>query len=210
MSLDLSNGSQHSTHSGTGVNRTLKLVATGRRREAAEPEVQPIFSRIARDERSVGFLAVATIAERLSRLAGTTQIPFDNYLQDLVSDLHFTLDQSGRGNLTCTAARVSLPVGPAISLGLIAEQLVGHAVTHDYPAGQEKRIAISFGVRGSSVWLSVEDNGRIDHAKRVRRDDNLLIARLLILQLDGTLEVIEGRGGVTQTVVTVPCIGGGS
>jgi hypothetical protein len=127
---------------------------------AAEPIVQPIFGRIAPDERSAGFLAVATIAERLSRTAGSVRLAFDDYLRDLCDELAGAFGRlGGRPTVTCTAADALLPVGPAITLGLIVEQLVGQALNDAYLSGRAGRIAVSFGETSRAFELTLEDSG---------------------------------------------------
>jgi two-component sensor histidine kinase len=177
------------------------LVAASRL--VAEPIVQPIYGRIAPDERRADFLAVATIAERLSRTAGAACLAFGDYLRDLCAELAATFGRSGGPTLTCTAADMLLPVGPAITLGLIAEGLVGHALSHAFPAGQAGRIAVSFGATSRAFELAVEDSGIAVRAEHSRPENGLLVARLLVLQLEGELETGRVIGG-TRCVVAIP------
>jgi hypothetical protein len=159
---------------------------------AAEPIVQPIFGQIAPDERSAGFLAAAKIAERLSRTAGSVRLASDNYLRDRCDELAGAFGRSGgRPTVTCTAADVLLPVGPAITLGLIVEQLVGQAL-NAYLSGRAGRIAVSFGQTSRAFELTLEDSGGGMRPNGRPRDKVPLIARLLVLQLDGTLDMEAG------------------
>jgi two-component sensor histidine kinase len=178
------------------------------RRLAAEPIVRPLYGRIAPDERSAGFLAAAAIAERLSRTAGAARLAFGDYLRDLCDELAGAFGGShGRPTVTCTAADVRLPVGPAITLGLIVEQLVGEALRHALLAGRTGRIAVSFSAASPALELTVEDGDGAMRAAGRQRDKVLLIVRLLVLQLAGTLETAGGAKGGSRCVVTVPRLG---
>jgi two-component sensor histidine kinase len=86
---------------------------------------------------------------------------------------------------------VLLPVGPAITLGLIVEQLVGQALNDAYLSGRAGRIAVSF----RETSRAFEDSGSGMRPNGRPRDKVLLIARLLVLQLDGTLDMEAGAEG---------------
>jgi two-component sensor histidine kinase len=178
------------------------LVAASRL--VADPIVQPIYGRIASDERRAGFLAVAAIAERLSRTAGSTCLAFDDYLRDLCVDLAAMPSTPGGPTLACTASAVQIPVGAAITLGLIAEELVNNALVHGFPDGRGGRIAVELTMDTEAWWLTVEDSGIARRAEPSRRGNGLMIARLLLLQLDGTLETESGVIGGTRCVVSIP------
>ena len=204
MALDSpsrSNGTYRARPPPTMDDETSGVAAS---RLVAEPFVQPIYGRIASDERRAGFLAVASIAERLSRTAGPACLAFDDYLRGLCVDLAAMFDRLGGPTLTCKAASVLLPVGPAITLGLIAEELVNNALVHGFPDGQVGRVAVGFSA-GTEAWrLTVEDSGIVGRPGPSRRGNGLMIARLLLLQLDGTLDIEEGVIGGTRCVVTIP------
>ena len=114
------------------------------------------------------------------------------------------LGRLGGPTLTCEAASVLLPVGPAITLGLITEEFVNNALVHGFPGGRGGRIAVGF-VAGAQAWrLTVEDSGIVGQPGPGRRGNGLMIARLLLLQLDGTLETESGVIGGTRRVVSIP------
>ncbi len=114
------------------------------------------------------------------------------------------LGRPGSPTLTCRAADVLLSIGPAITLGLIAEELVGNALAYGFPGGRGGRIAVRFAA-GTEVWrLTVEDSGIVERAGRSRRGNGLMIARLLLLQLDGALAMESSVIGGTRYVVTIP------
>ena len=134
----------------------------------ADPIVQPIYGRVASDERRAGLLAVAAIAERLSRTAGSACLAFDVYLRDLCVELAAMSGRPGSPTLTCRAADVLLPLGPAITLGLIAEELVDNALAYGFPGGRGGRIVSGSPLArrsGGSRWRTVASSsepGRAD------------------------------------------------
>jgi hypothetical protein len=90
---------------------------------------------------------------------------------------------------------VLLPVGPAITLGLIVEQLVGQALNDAYLSGRAGRIAVFFGETSRAFELTLGDSGGGMRPNGRPRAKVLLIARLLVLQLDGTLDMEAGAEG---------------
>ncbi len=173
-------------------------------RPAVDPIVQPIYGGTPTNERRAGFLAVATIAERLSRTAGPARLAFDDYLRGLCVDLAVMSNRSDGPTLTCTASEAQLPLGPAITLGLIAEELVNNALVHGFPDGRGGRIMVRFFAGPEAWWLTVEDSGIVGRLGPSRRGNGLMIARLLLLQLDGTLETESGTIGGTRCAVRIP------
>lgn len=67
---------------------------------------------------------------------------------------------------------------------------------------------MSFTADQEAWLLTVEDSGIALQAHGDRRDNSLMIARLLVLPLDGRLEIPEVFGG-TRCIVTIPRPAGG-
>ena len=171
---------------------------------AAEASFQLASRPLDLDERRAGFMVVTSVAERLARTASTAYVVVGAYLRDLCDGLVGVFGRSGGPTLTCIATDEMLPIGPMITLGLIAEQLVSNALGDSFPAGRRTgRIAMSFTAIPTAVLLTVEDSGMPIRTNGSRRDKGLMIARLLILQLDGGLQTTRLIGG-TRCVVTVP------
>jgi two-component system, chemotaxis family, sensor kinase Cph1 len=146
---------------------------------------------------------VATVSALLSRIPVSTQLDFAGYLQDLGNDLVATCGRSGGPKLTCAAADEALPIGAAITLGLIADLLITNAFLYAFPPGRGGRIAVSFTARQEAWQLTVEDSGIAMRARGSRRDNGLTIARLLVVRLGGRLETPSVHGG-TRCIVTLP------
>ena len=85
----------------------------------------------------------------------------------------------------------------------MADLLITNAFVHAFPSGMPGWIAVSFTARPEAWELGVEDRGIPLRPHGDRRDNGLMIARLLVLRLDGRLEIPEVTAG-TRCLVTVP------
>ena len=169
----------------------------------AEKELRPMNDLLALGERPAGVMAVATVSTLLSRISGSTQLGFGDYLRDLCDDLAATSGRSGGPKLTCAAADEALPIGAAITLGLIADLLITNASLYAFPPGGGGRIAVSFTAEQEAWLLTVEDSGIAMRARGSRRDNGLTIARLLVLRIGARLDIPSVTGG-TRCIVTIP------
>jgi two-component sensor histidine kinase len=151
--------------------------------------------------RPAGVIAVTAVNALLSRISTATRLDAGDYLRGLCDGLAATFAGSGGPRLSCEAATVTLPIGAVITLGLIADLLITSAFAHAFPRGRVGRIALSFSAGQEALLLTVDDDG-VAIAEGSRRDEGLAIARLLVLHLDGRLEI--ARGGETRCTVTVP------
>ena len=168
-----------------------------------ETDFQPLNGLLVLGERPACVIAVATVSALLSRISVSTQLGFGDYLRDLGNDLAATCGRTGGPKLTCAAADEALPIGAAITLGLIADLLITNAFLYAFPPGRGGRIAVSFAA-GQEAWqLTVEDSGIALQAHGDQRDNALTIARLLVVRLDGRLEIPAVTGG-TRCIVTIP------
>jgi two-component system, sensor histidine kinase PdtaS len=170
-----------------------------------EPNLRPINGLLALSERPAGLMAVTTVHALLSRISGSTQVCFGHYLRNVCDDLAGTFGGPSGPGLTCAAADAPLSIRSVITLGLIADLLITNALVYAFPPERGGRIAVSF-TAGLEAWqLTVEDNGLVMRASGDPRDNGLIIARLLVRQLGGLLE-IPGVTAGTRCLVTVPCL----
>jgi two-component sensor histidine kinase len=148
-------------------------------------------------------MAVTTVSALLSRIPGSTRVCVGTYLRDLCADLAKASGRSGGPQLTCAAVDAALPIGTVITLGLIADLLITSVFVDAFRLGSAGRVTVSF-TAGPKGWqLTVEDSGVAVQAEDKRRDNGLIIVRLLISRLGGCLEVPESIKG-TRCIVTVP------
>jgi two-component sensor histidine kinase len=183
------------------ANRETTLKA--RPPPTAETCRRPMNGLLALSEHPAGVMAVTTLSTVLSRISGSTSVCFGHYLRDLCDDLAETFGRPSGPGLSCAAADAALPVGTAVTLRLVADLLITNAFVHAFPSGMPGWIAVSFTVHPEAWKLGVEDRGIALQPHGDRRDNGLMIARLLVLRLDGRLE-IPGVTAGTRCLVTVP------
>jgi two-component system, sensor histidine kinase PdtaS len=188
------------------ANRETTLKA--RSPPTAEPSRRPMNGLLALSEHPAGVVAVSTLSTVLSRISGSTSVCFGHYLRDLCDDLAGTFGGPSGPGLTCAAADAALPVGTAVTLRLVADLLITNAFVHAFPPGMPGWVAVSFTLRPEGWELGVEDMGIALRPHGDRRDNGLMIARLLVLRLDGRLEIRRVNAG-TRCLVTVPRLAGG-
>jgi two-component system, sensor histidine kinase PdtaS len=169
----------------------------------AKLSIRPMNGLLALSEHPAGVMAVTTLSTVLSRISGTTSLCFGHYLRDLCDDLAGTFGGPCGAGLTCAAADAALPVGTAVTLRLVADLLITNAFVHAFPSGLPGWIAVSFTAPPEAWELAVEDGGIALRPHGDRRDNGLMIARLLVLRLAGRLEISGATAG-TRYLVTVP------
>jgi two-component system, sensor histidine kinase PdtaS len=174
----------------------------------AKPSIRPMNGLLALSERPAGVMAVTTLSTVLSRISGTTSLCFGHYLRDLCDDLAGTFGGPCGAGLTCAAADAPVPVGTAVTLRLVADLLITNALVHAFPSGLPGWIAVSFTAPPEAWELVVEDSGIALRPHGDRRDNGLMIARLLVLRLDGRLEISGATAG-TRCLVIVPRLAAG-
>jgi two-component sensor histidine kinase len=169
----------------------------------AKPSIRPMNGLLALSEHPAGVMALTTLGTVLSRISGATSVCFGHYLRDLCDDLAGTFGRRSGPGLTCAAADAALPVGTAVTLRLVADLLITNAFVHAFPSGLPGWIAVSFTARPEAWQLAVEDGGIALRPHSDRRENGLMIARLLVLRLDGRLEIPGLTVGI-RCLVTVP------
>jgi chemotaxis family two-component system sensor kinase Cph1 len=158
---------------------------------------------LALSECPAGVTAVTTLGALLSRISRSTQVCFGPHLRNVCDDLSATWGRAGGPELRCVTADCLLPIGAAVTLGLIADLLITNAFVYAFPPGLHGLIAVSFAA-GTEAWrLTVDHSGIAIPGGGDGRDHGLMIARLLVLQLDGRLEITAVDEG-TRCLVTVP------
>jgi two-component sensor histidine kinase len=184
-----------------GANREMTIDAHPP--PTAKPRIRPTNGLLALSEHPAGIIAVTTLSTVLARISGSTSVSFGHYLRDLCDDLAGTFGRRSGPGLTCAAADAALPVGTAVTLRLVADLLITNAFVHAFPSGLPGWIAVSFTAHPEAWELAVEDGGIALRPHGDRRENGLMIARLLVLRLDGRLE-IPGLTVGTRCLVTVP------
>jgi PAS domain S-box-containing protein len=209
--------------------RTAALSATLKEREVLLQEVhhrvknnlQVIASLINMQARSLGegrgsdalrecqarVQAIALVHDQLYRSPDYAQVPFSEYARSLAANVFQAAGASpDRLSLELAVAEVALAVDRAIPCGLILNELITNALKHAFPDGRPGTIRVELARAGADGFrLVVSDDGvGLPAELDVLRSSSLglHLVRMLVKQLDATLEVETSRG--TYFRLTVP------
>ncbi len=114
-------------------------------------------TRAALDEAAARVIAVARIHERLHKSDQLGIVAFGEYLGALCRDLTHSMRRADV-EMDCQTDDIDLPAEKAMSLALIANELVTNAYKHGYAAGATK-VSVDLTADMDSVTLTVSDNG---------------------------------------------------
>jgi two-component sensor histidine kinase len=153
-------------------------------------------------------MAVATVQEQLHPTPFGTQIDARSYLTRLCESLAASMIIDDRPiGITVEAGEGSTTSEQAVSMGLIATELVINALKHAFPGRAKGQIVVAFESSASAWRLGVSDNGvgispRLTDAP-VRPGLGTSIVEALTRQLGGRLTTSAAAPG-TAVSVTVP------
>ena len=114
-------------------------------------------TRAALDEAAARVIAVARVHERLHKSHALGVVAFADYLEEMCEDLDRSMSRRGV-RLDCSVVPVDLPAERAMSLGLIANELVTNAFKHGCAAGATT-IGVQLDRTAETVILTVRDDG---------------------------------------------------
>lgn len=116
-----------------------------------------------------------------------------DYLPPLLENLRHSLSRTEQDiALSYELDACSLPVGTAITLGLIVSELVTNAYRHAFPDGRAGEVRLLLHARDGRCHLSVQDNGRGINA--AQENFGMHMVRSLARQLKATLHIEAGAG----------------
>lgn len=177
------------------VKNNLQLIASMillQSRRATDPA--------ARDALRTALERVTAVATVHRRLFQDDPLSFEvaDFLRDLTGDMAAA---AGRNDLQIALEldRVTIPASSAAAFALVANELVGNALKHAFPAGRAGRIAVGLADRGETCVFTVIDDG-VGGADAPPAFGSTIV-KLLCQQLHAQLQVANGRPGVRATVV---------
>jgi two-component sensor histidine kinase len=159
-------------------------------------------SRAANSVEAAAQLAVAAgrvaafgrVHRRLHLLDHQRSVDFQQYLQDLCSDLSALLLQEGAARaVVVTGTDMKLPTALGIPLGFIVTELITNSVKY-----AEGDISVQLETSAAAHSLSVADDGPglpTDFDPARGRGLGMKIVRTLVEQIGGTLQIARGASG---------------
>jgi two-component sensor histidine kinase len=148
-------------------------------------------------------VAVSRVHERLHKSHQVGIIAFAEYLEKLCRDIASSLGKPDV-NLEFEADSLELPAEQAMSLALIANELVTNAFKHGCAAGA-KRIAVTLSHQAETLQLTITDDGAGLSAGAAAKSAGLgfRVIKTLSNQLGATLTV-PNPGDPTEFKVAMP------
>lgn len=153
-------------------------------------------------------MAVATVQEQLHPTPFGTQIEVRTYLTRLCESLAASMILDNQPiSLRVEASEGETTSEQAVSMGLIATELVINALKHAFPGGTKGTIVVAFESSASAWRLSVSDDGvgissRLPEAP-VRSGLGTSIVEALTRQLGGRVTTSAATPGTTVSVTVL-------
>ena len=148
---------------------------------------------------------LADVHRRLGE-AGDERVEIAEQLRQMCTDLVAAL-RPGITGLTVEAASATLPPDQAISVAMVAHELVSNALEHAFADGASGEVRVGFTRDASGLTLTVEDNGKGPPSGISASSGGGLgldIVRVLARQIGGTLEWAARPDGGTRAVLRAP------
>ncbi len=140
--------------------------------------------------------SMALIHNRLYKSDSFTDVNFDEYIHELVSEITTSYPSiSNAINVKTDINNVILNVNSAIPCGLILNELLTNAYKHAFKDKTEGEIAISFFHQNGQYVMTVKDNGcglPLDYNKK--QSLGITVIEALTEQLDGKSKFSDNQG----------------
>ncbi len=163
----------------------------------SDPNVLDAFSDVSERVRSI-----ALIHERLYQSENLASVDLAAYARSLLETL-WHAHGTEKVRLTLALQELTMPVGPAVPLGLILNELATNALQHAFRDREvgEVRVGLEYDPATGGVCLSVRDDGAGLPPTLDWREPptlGLRLVHMLARQLRGTVELGEGEGAGTE------------
>ncbi len=127
-----------------------------------------------------------------------------DFLLGLCQDLRLTLPSPHAVSIECSAINTAIQFTQAVSLGLIANELVTNAVKHAFPEGRQGLVRVALEHRGERLCLSVADNGNGVGGQTKGSGLGRQLTAALAEHLGGEIKTITSKEGMKIEVTFVP------
>ncbi|HEY8245684.1 MAG TPA: ATP-binding protein [Hyphomicrobium sp.] len=145
------------------------------------------------DQASELIQIVARLSNRLSVSDNYSTVNSQVYVRDVCEDLKGCAPPSIE--FECNAEAHELPLGIAVPLGLVINELVTNALKYAFPDGRAGRIRIAFARRQDSLVLAVEDDGGGMHGEVQGTGMGMQLLNGLARSLEGKVELNSSATG---------------
>jgi two-component system, sensor histidine kinase PdtaS len=145
-------------------------------------------------------MSIAALERQLSSTSGE-DVPIRIYLTNLCGNIADSMiSEPGQIVLHVSSDDVLVPARRAVSLGLIATELVINALKHAFPQGRGGKVTVAYTERGGAWSLDVSDDGVGMPAVPAHAGLGTSIVQALARQLEATVQVRNAAPGVTVVV----------
>jgi PAS domain S-box-containing protein len=183
------------------VKNNLQLICSLLRLQAKEAVDTDALKLFRKSEERIRSLAL--VHEKLYRSESLSTINFGGYVVDLVAQLVRSAGPSAVPvEVEYSVEDLHLPIDPAITCGLILNELVTNSIKHGGSDGAPIKLRVTLARSDEVIRFSVWDNGKepvspdvLDHSTTL----GLNLVKTLTRQLGGNVTVHQG-GGVEFTV----------
>lgn len=140
--------------------------------------------------------SMALIHNRLYKSDSFTDVSFDEYIQELISEINSSYPTiSNSIDVKININNVILNVNSAIPCGLILNELLTNAYKHAFKDKNDGQVAISFARENGQFVMTVKDNGcglPLDYNKK--QSLGITVIEALTEQLDGKSKFTNNQG----------------
>jgi light-regulated signal transduction histidine kinase (bacteriophytochrome) len=180
------------------VQNSLQLVSAFLSLQARDAGPGPVADQLI--EARSRLSAVALVHRRLYRDDQIESIDLARYLDDLIGDLKGSLGEEWASQMTVDLTPLLIPTDRAVSIGLIAAELVINATKYAYPGGNGP-IDVALEQHRNRLRLIVADQGGGIAGERVGFGSRMMSA--VMARLGGELEHVDNGPGL-RVILTVP------
>jgi hypothetical protein len=151
--------------------------------------------------------AMALVHERLYQSRDVARIDFGDYVRDLVAELGGSFEPRKGIRIEVTTDEVRLPIELALPSGMIVCELVTNVFKYAFPGMREGAATVSVRMVGARVVLTVDDDGvgfPEGFGPGAGGSFGWELVRMLVLQLDGTVEARTDQGAHVRVSFPAP------
>ena len=169
-------------------------------RQRAKMSNDPTMS-VAFDQASELIHIVARLTNRLNVSDNYSTVNSQAFVRDVCEDLRACAPPSIE--FECNTEGHELPLGIAVPLGLVINELVTNALKYAFPGGRAGRIRVAFAQQHNSLVLTVEDDGGGMRGKVQGTGMGMQLLHGLARSLEGNVEFNTSDTG-TRVRFTFP------